>query len=96
MQTVKSLLDVLVYVFFVTGFLCVFGMFLFSFRITQNVRPGVRLWGDLKGNALNAIFSRKYLTEEGVKARYYLFICLIGYCVSGAAGAALALLGSLL
>ena len=96
MQTVKSLIDVLVFVFIVTGFLCMFGMFLFSFRIIQNIRPGVRFWRDLKGMPLNAIFSRKYLTEEGVKARYYLFICFIGYFVFFAAAAAIGLLGRLL
>jgi hypothetical protein len=92
----KSLLDVLVFVFFVAGVLCGLGVFLLSFGIIKNIRPGVRIWGDLKGMPLNAIFSRKYLTEEGVKIRYYLFICLLGFCGSGAAGAMLGFLRSLL
>jgi hypothetical protein len=92
----KSILGVLVFTFSVASVLCWLGAFLLSFGITNNLRPEVRVWKDLGGNSLNAIFSKKFLTARGVKIRYYLFICTLGFCGCIGAAAVLAFLRSLL
>jgi hypothetical protein len=92
----KSLLNFFVIIFFLAGVWCWLASLLLALGIIKNIRPGVRVWKDLGGNPLNAVLSKKLLTEKGVKIRYYLFICFFGFFVCVAAAMTLAFLRDLL
>jgi hypothetical protein len=92
----KILLNSLVLLFFIAGIICLLGSVLLSIGIIKNVRPGLRVWKDLGGNPMNAVLSKKLLTQRGVKIRYYLFICYFGFFACAAAAGTLAFLRDLL
>jgi hypothetical protein len=95
-QKMKTLLHIFVIFFTFAAIICWLGSVLLSIGIIKNIRPGLRVWKDLGGNPMNAVLSKKLLTERGVKIRYYLFICYFGFFVCLAAAGTLAFLRDLL
>jgi hypothetical protein len=92
----KNLLQTLALLFTILAMIGGLSAFLLTFGITNNIRPGVRIWSDLRGNALNALFSKKYLTDQGVEIRYYLFMCILAFVACGAIATALGGIAQLL
>jgi hypothetical protein len=81
---------------FVTSFISTIISWIFSasFAISaaRSRRPDVRFLEDLKGNAMNALLAKKWLTADGIKYRGNLFRALLAFTGSLTLGALAGLL----
>lgn len=59
-----------------------FGYFYWAFRMIRGRREGVRAYGREVGwNPFSLCFRPSLLTDEGLRARKWFFVCMLGFPV---------------
>src|SRR6266481_2368133 len=58
------------------------GYFYWAYRMISERTPGVSAFGrELLGNPFNICFRPSLLTDEGLRARKWFFVCVVGFPV---------------